>query len=169
MIAVVAALFLASAPPQPAITSRYTKVTSCRLWAAGDVQAHAYDDWITYRCTGLPGRPTWIHYDEGTHMQMGFGPRPNFSGMFETDRNKDWPIEWRGRVVKGRFVPSAAIVRIRARFDDTGTSDLAVYHLLGNGTSCIFPTSISTNAKARKIADAVPSKDNCYVQPQKAD
>ena len=163
MIGGIVAFLLAGASPQPAITSRYTKVKSCRLWAAGDVQAHAYDDWITHRCAGLPGQPIWIHYDEGTRMQIGFGPRPNFSGMFETDRNKNWPIEWRGRVVKGRFVPIAAIVRIRARFDDTKASDLAVYHLLGNGTSCVFPTGISTNVEARKIADATPSRDNCYI------
>jgi hypothetical protein len=165
LIGGIAALFLASASQPPAITSRYTKATSCRQWAAGNVQEHPDADWITYRCAGLPGQAVWIHYVEGTRMQVGFGARPNFSGMFESDRNDEWPIEWRGRVVKGRFVPSAAIVRIRGRFDDTGASDLVVYHLLDDGTSCVISRAISTNAEARKIADAVSSKDDCFVGP----
>ena len=166
MIVATAALLLSSALQQSPITSLYSTVKSCLLWAAGDVQKQPHEDWITYRCAaGQPGQPMWIHYQEGTRMQIGFGTRPNFSGIFETSRNNDWPIEWRGRVVKGRFIPSAAIIRIRGRFDDTGASDLAAYHLLDDGTSCVFPTTISTNAEARKIADAERSKDNCYVGP----
>jgi hypothetical protein len=165
MIGGVIALVLASASQQPAITSRYAKLSSCRLWKAGDVSKGPSEDWGIQRCRGLDGYPVWIGIREGTRMNFGFGKRPSLSGIFETGRNADWPIEWRGRVVKGLFVPSAAIVRIRARFDDSGASDLAVFHLLDDGTSCAYPTTIATNAEARKIADAVPSKDNCYVGP----
>jgi len=94
-------------------------------------------------------------------MELGFGSRPNFSGMFETNRDENWPIEWRGRVIKGRFVPSAAIVRVRARFDDSGVSSLFVYRLRGNGTSCLVDRNASTNAQARAIADASALAGDC--------
>jgi hypothetical protein len=165
MIGGITALLLAGASQQSAITSRYTKLSSCRLWKAGEVSKGPSEDWGILRCRGLDGYPVWMGIQEGTHMNLGFGKRPSFSGMFETNRNDDWPIEWRGRVVKGRFVPSAAIVRIRARFDDSGASDLAVFHMLDDGISCAYPTTITTNAEARKIADAVPTKDNCYIGP----
>lgn len=165
MLAFVPAVLLIAAAQPPAITSRYTKLSSCRLWAVGDVSNNASEDWGILRCRGLEGHPVWMGIREGTRMNFGFGKRSSFSGYFETDRDEKWPIEWRGRVVDGRFVPSAAIIRVRARFDDTDASDLVVYRLLNDGTSCIVSAYISTNAKAREIADAAPTKNDCTTGP----
>ena len=94
-------------------------------------------------------------------MEIGLGSRPNFSGMCETNRDEKWPIEWRGHVIKGRFVPSAAIVRVRGRFDESGASDLFIYRLRSDGSSCLIDGSASTNAEARAIADAPAAAGDC--------
>lgn len=163
MLASIAAVFLSSAAPQPEPVSRYTQLSACARWASGTL-GH---DWIEHRCAGYQSKAVWIRFLEGTRMQLGFGPKPNFSGIFETKRNDKWPIEWRGRLINGRFVPGAAIIRIRGRFDESGASDLVVYHLLEDGTSCLVPRTISSSAEARAIADAPPSKDDCLIGDQR--
>ena len=160
MLVGVAALLIASTAAQPATTSRYTHLSSCRLWAAGNVAEDAREDWVIRRCAGIRNQAVWIRFREGTRMEVGFGSRPNFAGIFETNRDEKWPVEWRGRVIKGRFVPSAAIVRLRGRFDDSGVSDLVVYRLRPDGTSCLV-RSASTNAEARAIADTPAPAEEC--------
>jgi hypothetical protein len=148
------------------IESRYSKLNNCKLLAAAPLG----EDWMFHRCRGHGGIPVWLVFNDSTRSQMGFGAKPNTSGIFGTDRDASWPIEWRGVRRNGRFKPFAVILRLRRPGEHK--SFLAVYRLRPDGTSCIIGTtewSAGSNKAARAIADKAIVAFQCEQQPHLPD
>ena len=85
-IAIGAALLFAAAtadaaPSQP-FTSVYSRDSHCDRIAQG----RDGEDWVAYRCSGLPGWPLWLLFQDSARMQIGFGPRRNHAGTFQIGR-----------------------------------------------------------------------------------
>ena len=77
-------------------------------------------------------------------------------GTFSARRNETWPMEWRGRVVNGRFVAHAAIVRMFGPLEDTsegGRSHLEVIDLRGDACVVGEASGARANEQARRLAD----------------
>lgn len=164
-IAVLAAAVPADAKSPP-IESRYTKLKDCKEVA----QAPLGEDWVFVRCPGFGKNAVWWVNSDSARAQIGFGPKPNTSGIFEPGRDQRWPIEWRGTRRNGRFEPFAVILRLRR--PDVQKSFLAVYRLRTDGTSCIVGStewSVTSNEAARAIADKAVGAFQCEDEPHLPD
>jgi hypothetical protein len=156
--AAVLAGFLSTATAAPTLESRYTRLDRCREIGHGDVDRG--EDWVAHRCEGYGSIPVWLRYMDSARLGIGFGSRPNISGIFSWRREDAWPLEWRGEVAKGAFRPFAVILRVRDAGDAPGSS-LVVYRLGADGTSCIVGSALTSNAEARRIADAARLRPAC--------
>ncbi|MBB5659822.1 hypothetical protein [Brevundimonas halotolerans] len=149
MLGLIATILLTTTAPDP-VQVRYTPLSDhCEMMDEGAFEGQ---DWVLHRCQGLPGYPIWIGYADGTRMSLAFGSMQSVSGMFATDRDTSWPVEWRARA-GGDFQPYATIVSVRSLTD--GTSMLAVYLLAEDGSSCLRGVT-ATNEAAGELADAPP-------------
>ena len=106
-------------------------------------------DFVDYRCRG-EGQDVELHFHDGVRLSISFAPDLMLYGL----REKNWPVEWRGRMVSGRFVPHAAIARMYpfpGEFEREGSSYLAVFKV---GPQPCSLGSRDTNEQARVLADS---------------
>ncbi len=113
-------------------------------------------DWVSYRCEGEGGIAIFLGYSDGVRLSLGFGAENPKIGFFSADREPNWPVEWRGRVINGRFVPHGAIARIKTRREDdtvSWNSELVVFGL--SGRACVLGEvhGARENERARQLAD----------------
>lgn len=150
---------------KPSPVSQYTKLTGCNEVAVGDVERG--EDWGFIRCKGLGSVPAWYLCQDSAHCKLGFGTKPNASGVFAIRSFLSLgPIEWRGTVQQGRFKPFAVILRGRwYGLEETDPATLTVYRLRLDGTSCIVGEA-STNTTARRIADNAANDYQCKEEPE---
>lgn len=145
----------AEAAPGGGPVSRYTRLSDSSCTAFGTPPAEESVEIFGERCPGLGQHRVWLLYGEGMYLRVGFGRISNVSGMFNAERPQNWPIEWRGAMRGGRFVPYAVILRLRQPHQSTG-GDLVVFQLIGDGGSCIIariPPGPRQNSLARTNAD----------------
>jgi hypothetical protein len=161
-VAAILATAAVAAPPAPQITSQYVRADHCREAARGaDGQ-----DWFYERCDGARGVPVWRGLVDSTRLRLGFGRRPNFSGMYDPQSLSNAPIEWRGVRRGGRTTPFAAIVRVSDPGEGT-RSHLVVFRLRADGTSCVIGRAegLEGNVRARAIADGAVGGYTCEAEP----
>ena len=103
----------AEAAPGGGPVSRYTRLSDSSCTAFGTPPAEESVEIFGERCPGLGQHRVWLLYGEGMYLRVGFGRISNVSGMFNAERPQNWPIEWRGAMRGGRFVPYAVILRLR--------------------------------------------------------
>ena len=160
MMAATAAALLGLAPPAHAqesdeVVSRFTSISPHDCTQTGDGSAED-QDWVSYRCEGQGGIAIFLGYTDGVRLSLGFGAENQQLGLFSADREPNWPVEWRGRVINGRFVPHSAIARMRTRREDdtvTWNSELVVFGL--SGRACVLGEvhGARANERARQLAD----------------
>ena len=153
----------ASAAPATAPVSRLTYLLESRCQDIAPEEGEEVGDSLLKRCAPDNLPPIWMLYLDGTRLRLGFGTAPAVSGMFDADRDANWPIEWRGRGAGRVFTPYAVIIRLRAPGERP--SRLVVFHLQANGASCIVgdvPPGPTQNADARVLAD---SDAPCEAEP----
>ena len=115
------------------------------------------EDWISYRCEGEGGLAVFLLFTDSVRLSLGFGDRTSMLGPYSAQREQNWPVEWRGRMVEGGFVPRAAIVRMRVppELDDSGRggSGLVVFRV--GDESCVIGEvrGAGANERARRMAD----------------
>ena len=152
--------------PVSAASSRYADFGECTVI---DGAARQGRDWISHRCDGIAGLPIWLTNSDSTRSALGFGARANMSGMFNAERDQDWPLELRGVEGENGFQPHAVIVRMmrpRADVATDGIGLLFVYRLREDGTSCLIASDLRSHEKAREIADAATEEFVCTEEPQ---
>ena len=155
-----------SNPSQIAPSSRYTRLGDCSEIFSG-MPDH---DTGVLRCEGLGELPVWWSFAEGARDYLGFGAKPNTSGIYGPERNEAWAIEWRGVERHGHFEPFAVIVRMTFPRTDSATDDrsfLFVYRLRPDGTSCVVGSSLASNEEARALADGSRERFECLNEPDK--
>ena len=163
LLAVAALPASTRADAKPSPDSKYTKLNRCKIVAQGNVDRG--EDWGFVRCNGLDSIPVWYRCQDSARCKLGFGNKPNASGVFEVRSFLSWPIEWRGTVQQGRFKPFAVILRGRwYGLEETATT-LTIYRLRLDGTSCIVGEA-STNTAARRIADNAANDYQCENEPE---
>lgn len=143
------------AQEQGEVVSRFSSIWPHDCTATGDGAAED-QDWVSYRCEGEGGIAVYLFFTDGVRLSLGFGDRTAPFMGYRADREQNWPIEWRGRIVNGRFVPHAAIVRMRTHPEDdmvTWTSELVVFGV--SGRSCVLGEvhGARANDQARQLAD----------------
>jgi hypothetical protein len=148
-----------AAPAQ--IESRYAPLELCRAIYPRSQEGGD-------RCRGYGGMPAWLMYMDANVSMLGFGRRENLStGEFGLTRGANWPLEWRGVVARGVFKPFAVILRTRPPegVELKAASDLVVFRLLPDGTSCIVGQTHEGDEAARAIADASRERSKCAPPP----
>lgn len=159
MAATAAALFglapAAHAQQSDEVVSRFSSIWPHDCTFTGDGSAED-QDWVSYRCDGQGGIAVYLFYSDGVRLSLGFDAENQQLGVFSADREPNWPVEWRGRVINGRFVPHSAIARMRTRREDdtvTWNSELVVFGL--SGRACVLGEvhGARENERARQLAD----------------
>lgn len=143
------------AQDQGEVLSRFSSIGPHDCADAGDGTAEG-QDWVSYRCAGEGGIDVYLFFADGVRLSLGFGDRAAPFMGYRADREQNWPVEWRGRMVGGRFVPHAAIVRMKPYTDNdmvTWRSELVVFGL--SGTPCLLGKvhGARENEEARRLAD----------------
>ncbi len=139
-------------------SSQYTDLDKCKLLEANEQQ-----EWSRELCTGLAGSS--LERSEGDLRQSITVIAPNrqdfplefsnISGGFSTVGGK---AEWRGAILKGKFVPSALIVRFNVSENPEDSSKITSYLIVAKLglkpciTHKILPSK-DQNVKARAAAD----------------
>jgi len=157
-----ASVAVASGTDTGAITSRYTPLTDCSDFDSGDLDQG--EDWVLNRCLGVDGIPVWLLFTDSARAHVGFGRVANFTGTFDIDRDDAWLIEWRGHLQGDRFEPFAAIIRMPLL--ESEDSELVVFRLRSDGTSCVIGSTSASNEKARRTADGALNSFECAREPQ---
>lgn len=137
------------------IKSRFSSIWPHDCTYTGDGAAEG-QDWVTYRCEGEGGIAIFLGYSDGVRLSLGFGAENPKIGLFSADREPNWPVEWRGRVINGRFVPHGAIARMRTRREDdtvTWDSELVVFGLAEQVCVLGEVHGARENERARQLAD----------------
>ncbi|WIY68091.1 hypothetical protein KB221_08200 [Aquidulcibacter paucihalophilus] len=158
-VAVAASLVGLASPVQAQeasrIESRFSSIWPHDCTYTDDGAAEG-QDWVSYRCEGEGGIAIFLGYSDGVRLSLGFGAENPMIGFFSADREPIWPVEWRGRVINGRFVPHGAIARMKTRREDdtvTWNSELVVFGL--SGRACVLGEvhGARENERARQLAD----------------
>ncbi len=138
-------------------SSRFTDLTESRCVDVPVPVEHS-GQLAGRRCPGLAQHSVWLLYSEDRYLRVGFGRVGNVSGLFSSDRDANWRVEWRGLVgAGGRFVPFAVILRLRRLHQESGPGDLAVWKLTPDGMACIVAViepQPFQNQLARDAADS---------------
>jgi hypothetical protein len=135
--------------------------------ASGDVDKG--EDYIIRQCLSFPGVSTWIHYQEGTRLYVGFGSKPNTAFSGADPSRGDWPLIWGGEKRGGKFVPTVVIGRFAVSGEEPSTKRLLVFRLLANGMSCVVAEvdpSPTQSDKAKSVATAAMKKWKCIYESQ---
>jgi hypothetical protein len=147
----------AAAQPSERAVSRYSRLDDSVCTA--DRRSRDRDQegmFVARRCPGMGEQRVWLLYGEGIYLRVGFGRIGNLNGLFDAERARGWPVEWRGTERGGRFRPHAAILRLRRPHQTRGPGELVVFRLGADGRSCIIgsvPAGAGQNERAREIAD----------------
>jgi hypothetical protein len=128
------------------VVSRFSSIAPNDCTATGDGSAED-QDWVSYRCEGHGGMAVYLFFSDGVRLSLGFG---DSSAPF-----MGYPAD-RGRVINGRFVPHAAIARMKTHPEDetvTWSSELVVFGL--SGQPCVLGEvhGAHANERARQLAD----------------
>ena len=141
---------------------------SCKDVQSGDVDAG--EDFILRRCENLPFATSWLLYQEGTRVSVGFGRVANVAlANASTDRFGGSPVQWGITEENGKTKAVVAIVRFSIAGADNLGGDLFVFRLLDNGMSCvvnIVPPVTRQNEKASEIARAAVERWTCLAEPE---
>lgn len=162
-----ATLAVMSGSSLAAMTSEITPFgQQCRDIADG---AGSGQDFVLKACSDSKRAITYLLYNEGTRLSVGFGQVPHtaVSGL-STERQDSWPIQWIGTGEGDTFQPKAAIVRF-VPLGETANS-LYVFRLLDNGLSCLAGTvgaGKDQNQKAVALAEEAVAKTSCESEPTK--
>ena len=142
------------AQEQGEVVSRFSSIWPHDCTVTGDGSPLG-EDWLHYRCEGQGGIPVFLFFSDGVRLSLGFGDRTARFMGYRADREQNWPVEWRGRIVNGRFVPHAAIARMKTHPEDGGTggSELVVFGL--SRPACVLGEvrGRGANDEARRLAD----------------
>jgi hypothetical protein len=136
---------------------------ACKDLETGDVDRG--EDYIVRQCRSFPGVSTFILYNEGVRLSVGFGRKPHTSLKYADANRGDWPVDWGGEKKNGKFVPQVAVARFTFPADEPRVPYLLVFRLLDNGMSCIVGGA-KKNDEARKIAIAAMKKWTCQSEPE---
>jgi hypothetical protein len=135
----------------------------CTELETGNVDAG--EDYIIRQCESFPGIYTYLFYQEGLRLSVGFGSKPN-TVRGGTDANRgDWPIVWGGEKRNGKFIPQVAIGRFTNFGEEPSVQRLTVFRLLDNGMACVVGDA-RKNEEARAIAIAAMKKWKCEGEPE---
>jgi hypothetical protein len=164
---VLAAMFTAAAEAKPVWITQDFQDGKCKDFDIRDVDAS--EDFIFRQCQSFPRASTWIRYEEGVRLYVGFGRKPNiaFSGA-DADRG-DWPLVWGGERRGGKFAPTVVIGRFAVHGEEPRVNRLIVFRLLDNGLSCVVAEvdpSPEQNEKAKSLAAAAMKKWTCLNESQ---
>lgn len=136
------------------VVSRYSSIWPHNCTETGNGAAEDRD-WVRYRCGGEGGVAVQLVFSDGTRLSLGFGDDATPLGMFRAEREPNWPLEWRGTVVNGRFIPHAAIARMKTFPENGGLDDseLVIFGL--SGPTCVLGevSGPRANDAARRLAD----------------
>jgi hypothetical protein len=158
-------LVLALGSAFAASSSQYTDLDKCKM-----IDSNEQENWSRELCKGLGGYA--LERSEGDLRQSITVILPNkkdvplefwnISSGFSTLGNK---AEWRGTLLKGKFVPSAIIVRFNASENPEDSSKITSYLIVAKlgPKPCIthkILVSKVQNVKARAAAD-VAAKTAC--------
>ena len=166
MRAIVVFLLLISASAAGATDVKWSTLPfgkSCKELKAGDPDKG--EDYILKACDSAPEATTFILYNEGTRMSVGFGSKPHAALRYvETERKGNPPIQW------GSVDGSKADVAI-ARFRPLGSEkdSLFVFRLLPDGMSCVVGevgAVKNQNEAAQKLAVAALKDWKCLGEPE---
>ena len=137
-----------------AAESRFSSICPHDCIETGDGSA-ASEDWISYRCEAGDLPDVFLFFTDGVRLSLAFGDEDASVMGFVADREPTWPVEWRGRIVSGRFLPYAAVVRMRKElgYPPTLETQLVVFSL--TGSRCVLGTieGARANERARRLAD----------------
>jgi hypothetical protein len=117
-------------------------------------------DTISYIGHSRFGINLYLTYVEAVRAQIGFGLQENVATMMLADQIHDGAFDWGGSSNGGAFKPVVVIKRFYVMNPDTAITDktktqLLIFKLKADGTSCLIPIEKSTsdNATARKLAE----------------
>ena len=154
-VAVLALAGHAQAQDRGEVVSRFTSIWPHDCTETGDGSAED-QDWVSYRCEGQGGIPVFLFFSDGVRLSLGFGDQAAPFMGYQADRAENWPVEWRGRVINGRFVPHAEIARMKTftADGDLGGSELVVFGL--RATTCVLGNvrGAHANEDARRLAES---------------
>jgi hypothetical protein len=154
-LAVLGLVAPSQAQEQGEVVSRFSSIWPHDCTETGDGAAED-QDWISYRCAGEGGIAVYLFFTDGVRLSLGFGDSTAPFMGYRADREQNWPVEWRGRIVSGRFVPHAAIARMKTHPEDGGTggSELVVFGL--SRPACVLGEvrGRGANDEARRLADS---------------
>ncbi len=156
-----------SASAKPVWMTQDFQGGTCKELSGGNVDAG--DDQIFRQCQSFPGVSTWINYQEGVRLYVGFGRKPNIALEGADASRGDWPMLWGGEKRGGKFVPTVVIGRFAVSGEEPSVKRLYVFRLLDNGMSCVVAEvdpSPTQSEKARAIAAAAMKKWTCLYESQ---
>lgn len=156
-------LLAVSAAAKPVWITQDFQAGKCVELGSGDVDKG--EDYIVRKCLSFPGASTWVQYNEGVRLSVGFGRLPHLAlSNMDTSRG-NWPIVWGGETIKGKFVPKVVIARFAYQTEPPIVGKLFVFRLLDNGMSCIVG-EVTSNEKAKSIATAAMTKWTCQGESE---
>ncbi len=137
------------------VVSRFSSIWPHDCTATGNGAAED-QDWVSYRCDGQGGVSVFLFFSDGVRLSLGFGDSSAPFMGYRADREQNWPVEWRGRMANGRFVPHAGIVRMMTHPEEDGvsaSSKLVVFGLAERACVLGEVSGARANDDARRLAD----------------
>ena len=118
-------------------------------------------DSVSYVSRSKFGVNVYVTYFEAVRAQIGFGSKPNDVSLFLVEQLHSGSYDWGGVEVNGVFKPTFVIKRFYeiaqdgAVAADRNKTQLLIFRLKDDGTSCVAPTPGATadNATARQWAE----------------
>jgi hypothetical protein len=135
---------------------------SCKEMVTGN--ADQGEDYIIRQCDSFPGVSTYLFYQEGTRLGIGFGTKSNIAFNGADASRGNWPVVWGGEKQDDKFTPQVAIARFTFAGEEPKREHLLVFRLLENGMSCVVG-DVRKNDEAQRIAIAAAQKWTCLVEP----
>ena len=153
-----------TSPPAAAPAS-----VSVPLGACKEVGGEVEPDWVLHRCQGYGSIPVWLAFSDSNKSHLGFGAKPNLSGIFGLEGPLG-RIEWRGVKTARGFEPYAVIAHVTSPFEEDQKGHFVVYRLRNDRTSCILGETVEADAgsrqRAREIADRARDQFKCEEEPE---
>ncbi len=134
----------------------------CRDVKSGNVDQG--EDYIFRKCATFADTSTWVLYQEGTRMNVGFGKAPHTSLSGADAERSNWPFVWGGEKKGNDFSPLVVIARFTLAGEEPKTEHLIVFRLLPNGMSCVVG-DVRKNKEAQDLATAAMKQWTCLSEP----
>ena len=125
-------------------------------------------DFVLHKCKTKYGPTMWLLYQDSARMSVGFGEAPTVTWTGASLERGNWPIEWGGVEVNGKFEVKTATVRFRWLGNDTPVSGLLIYKINGDQPACAV-SSADSNERARQLAAAIKADTKCEREIEKLD